>query len=311
MMFLTKLHLSVQVILIFGLFSLLEAQENAPDALNTSANGPDYMTLLDDDWELKAGDRLVYEVLEEREEEPLLLVINGNGELLVPLIGRVEAQGKTSKKLAYEIKSKLEEEFFHRATVVISQRQEDRNRGRISVIGEVRRQGEQIIPVDAPLTLSQAIMQSGGFSAEANQAKISIVGQGEQQARMEIDLGAMLESGDLSQDPILKPGDSVIVPRSDQSKNQVYVLGAVNAPGLYSIRGSNFTLSQVILMAEGFTRFARKNKVRLISSDSNGEKTELEVDVGKILQGGDRGEDPVIKPGDMVIVDEKMISFTG
>ncbi|HKK18261.1 MAG TPA: SLBB domain-containing protein, partial [Opitutales bacterium] len=98
---------------------------------------------------------------------------------------------------------------------------------------------------------------------------------------------------------------------ADQSQNQVYVLGAVNAPGLYPIRGSNFTLSQVILMAEGFTRFARKNKVRLISKDGDGEKTEREIDVGKILEGGDRGEDPVIRPGDMVIVDEKMISFTG
>jgi polysaccharide export outer membrane protein len=268
------------------------------------------MTLLDDDWELKSGDRLVYEVLEEREEEPRLLVINGSGELLVPLIGRVEAEGKTSKELAYEIKEELEKEFFHRATVVISQREEDRNRGRVSVIGEVRRQGEHIIPVDAPLTLSQAIMQSGGFSAEADRTKVSVVGQGEEQARLEMDLGAMLESGDLSQDPVLRAGDSVIVPRADQSQSQVYVLGAVNAPGLYAIRGNNFTLSQVILMAEGFTRFARKNKVRLISNQESGEKTEREIDVGKILEGGDRAEDPVVRPGDMVIVEEKMISFT-
>jgi len=291
-----------------GLTGLFGAEDSQAPA---ESNDPDYMTLLDDDWQLKAGDRVVYEVLEERVEEPLLLVVNGSGELLVPLIGRVEAKGKTSKTLAYEIKEELEKEFFHRATVVISQREEDRNRGRVSVIGEVRRQGEQIIPVDAPLTLSQAIMQSGGFSLEADRTKVSVVGRGEEQARLEIDLGAMLESGDLSQDPILQAGDAVIVPRADQSQNQVYVLGAVNAPGLYPIRGSNFTLSQVILMAEGFTRFARKNKVRLISKDGDGEKTEREIDVGKILEGGDRGEDPVIRPGDMVIVDEKMISFTG
>lgn len=308
-MFVAKSNFFFLFLLFVGWSAALAAEEGSAPAADN--NDPDYMTLLDDDWELKAGDRLVYEVLEEREEEPLLLVINGSGELLVPLVGRVEAQGKTSKKLAYEIKSKLEEDFFHRATVVIMQRQEDRNRGRISVIGEVRRQGEQIIPVDAPLTLSQAIMQSGGFSDEANRSRVSIVGQGEQQARLEIDLGAILESGDLSQDPVLRPGDSIIVPRADQSQNQVYVLGAVNAPGLYSIRGSNFTLSQVILMAEGFTRFARKNKVRLISTDKNGEKTESEFNVGKILDGGDREDDPVIKPGDMVIVDEKMISFTG
>lgn len=309
MMFDSQLRFLLLLFLTLGLAPASMPGESAESP--AASSDPNYMTLLDDDWELKAGDRLVYEVLEEREEEPLLLVINGNGELLVPLVGRVDAKGKTSKKLAYEIKEELEKEFFHRATVVISQREEDRNRGRVSVIGEVRRQGEQIIPVDAPLTLSQAIMQSGGFSAEADRTKVSVVGQGEQQARLEMDLGAMLESGDLSQDPLLRAGDAVIVPRADQSQSQVYVLGAVNAPGLYSIRGNNFTLSQVILMAEGFTRFARKNKVRVISRDSNGEKTEREVDVGKILDGGDRGEDPVVKPGDMVIVEEKMISFTG
>lgn len=308
-MFVSQPKFLVFLFLILGWGTPLLAEEAA--GASAASNDPDYMTLLDDDWKLKAGDRVVYEVLEEREEEPLLLVVNGSGELLVPLIGRMEAQGKTSKTLAYEIKEELEKEFFHRATVVISQREEDRNRGRVSVIGEVRRQGEQIIPVDSPLTVSQAIMQSGGFSSEADRTKVSVVGKGEEQARLEIDLGAMLESGDLSQDPVLRPGDAVIVPRADQSQSQVYVLGAVNAPGLYSIRGSNFTLSQVILMAEGFTRFARKNKVRLVSKDSQGEKTEREVDVGQILDGGDRGEDPVIRPGDMVIVDEKMISFSG
>jgi protein involved in polysaccharide export with SLBB domain len=121
----------------------------------------------------------------------------------------------------------------------------------------------------------------------------------------------MLERGDLSKDPILKSGDVVIIPRADQANSQVYVLGAVESPGLYSILGSKYTLSQVILMADGFTRFARTTKVRLVTTDENGAKTEIEVNVGKILQGGDRAEDPIVKPGDMVIVEEKMISFTG
>ncbi|MGJ8651407.1 MAG: polysaccharide biosynthesis/export family protein [Opitutaceae bacterium] len=275
------------------------------------AAAPSQMSLLDDDWELQIGDRLIYEVLEERAEEPLLLSINGNGELLLPLVGSFPAEGKTSKELAHEIKVKLEQEFFHRATVVIMQREEDRNRGRVTVIGEVKRQGEQLIPVDSPLTLSQAIMQSGGFTLYADQGKVSVVGAGQDEARIEIDIGTMLSQGNLSQDPVLLSGDSVIVPRADQANSQVYVLGAVNSPGLYSILGSKFTLSQVILMADGFTRFARKTKVRLITTDESGEKKEIEVNVGKILDGGDRAEDPVIKPGDMVIVEEKMISFSG
>lgn len=287
-------------------------QQEAPAQESPASRpAPTQMSLLDDDWELQIGDRLVYEVLEERAEEPLLLSINGKGNLLVPLIGSIPAEGKTSKALAFEIKEALEHDFFHRATIVITQREEDRNRGRITVIGEVKRQGEQLIPADAPLTLSQAIMLSGGFTLLANQSKVSVVGAGSDEARVEIDLGAMLAEGNLSQDPVLRSGDAIIVPREDQANSQVYVLGAVNKPGLYSILGSKFTLSQVVLMAEGFTRFARQNKVRLVTTDDAGNKKETIVNVGSILDGGDRGEDPVIKAGDMVIVDEKMISFTG
>lgn len=284
--------------------------ENTSAVAAVNSEEPTQMSLLDDDWELKNGDRLVYQVLEER-EEPLLLAINGNGDLLVPLVGTIPAAGKTSKELAYEVKEMLEKEFFHRATVVISQREEDRNRGRVTVIGEVKRQGEQLIPVDAPLTLSQAILQGGGFTLYANRGMVSVVSAGQEEPRLEMDLGSMMESGDFSQDPVLQAGDVVIVPREDQANSQVYVLGAVNSPGLYSILGSKFTLSQVILMADGFTRFARSNKVRHITTDESGEKVENEVDVGKVLEGGDRSLDPVVKPGDMVIVDEKMISFTG
>lgn len=279
-------------------------------AANATGAEPTQMGLLDDDWELQIGDRLVYQVLEEQEEE-VLLAVNGNGELLVPLLGSFPAEGKTSKDLAYEIKQELEVDFFHRATVLITQREVDRNRGRVKVIGEVNRQGEQLIPVDSPLTLSQAVLAAGGFTLKADESKVSVVSAGQEQPRIEIDLGEMLKSGDFSRDPFLTSGDVVIVARADQAGNQVYVLGAVNSPGLYSIRGSQFTLSQVILMAEGFTRFAKKTKVRLVSKNDRGEKVESLVNVDKILDGGDRDDDPVVKPGDMIIVEEKMISFTG
>lgn len=284
------------------------AEDTQPELI---LDDPTQMSLLDDDWELKVGDRIIYEVLEEQ-EEPALLTVNGNGELLLPLIGLVGAEGKTSKALAYEIKAALEVDFFHRATVVIAQREGDRNRGRITVIGEVKRPGEQLIPADSPLTLSQAILLSGGFSLYANRADVSLVrgDPGSQQAT-KVDVGAMHQSGDFSQDQILMPGDVILVSREDQLGKQVYVLGAVESPGLYPTLGNKITISQAILMADGFTRFAKKSKVRLITTNEKGEREESVVNVGKVLEGGDRSNDPEVKPGDMIIVDEKMISFTG
>ena len=160
----------------------VEATAPAAHVANTGVSAdaaPTQMALLDDDWELQIGDRLVYQVMEEQEEE-LLLAVNGNGELLVPLLGSIAAKGKTSKGLAYEIKKELEVDFFYRATVLISQREADRNRGRVKVIGQVNRQGEQLIPADSPLTLSQAILASGGFTLHADQSKVSVVSAGQE-----------------------------------------------------------------------------------------------------------------------------------
>ncbi|MFW6217708.1 MAG: polysaccharide biosynthesis/export family protein, partial [Verrucomicrobiota bacterium] len=208
---------------------------------------PSQMELLDDEWEFKTGDRLIYEVQEERAEEPMLLSVNARGEVLVPLVGSIPAEGKTSKELAYELKAELEKDFFHRATVLITQREEDRNRGRITVIGEVNKQGEQLIPVDAPLTVSQAILQGGGFTATADRSNVSVVTDGEDEPRAEIDVGAMMDSGDFSEDPMLQAGDVVIVPRANQVDSKVYVLGAVQTPGLLTIRENEATISQVVM----------------------------------------------------------------
>ena len=288
----------------------VSAEEATTVAPVVSDENPNQMSLLDDEWQLKVGDRVIYEVLEEQ-EDPGILIVNGNGQLLVPLIGLVLAEGKTSRDLAYEIKKELEVDFFYRATVLISQRQEDRNRGRVAVLGEVNRPGEQIIPPDAPLSLTQALLLAGDFTLDADRSNVTVVREGSSEESQIVDVDSMRRSGDFSGDVLMRAGDMVIVSKSDAMERHVYVLGAVESPGLYPLVSENATLSQMILVANGFTRFAKKNRVRLIKTDENGEQQETEVNVGKILDGGARDNDPVVESGDMIIVDEKMISFTG
>ncbi len=288
-----------------------EADSSAVESTSDVAASPNQMSLLDDEWQLKVGDRVIYEVLEEQ-EDPGILIVNGNGQLLVPLVGLIPAEGKTSRQLAYEIKKELEVDFFYRATVLISQRQEDRNRGRVAILGEVNRPGEQVIPPDSPLSLTQALLLAGDFTLEADRSNVTVVrgGTGSEESQI-VDVDAMRRSGDFSSDVLMQAGDMVIVSRSDELERHVYVLGAVQTPGLYPLVSEKVTLSQMILVADGFTRFAKKNRVRLIKTDENGDQQETEVNVGKILDGGARDNDPIVESGDMIIVDEKMISFTG
>lgn len=311
MYFYFRLFVTIFSLLFAAVFTVSGEVGSASVEVAEADTSPNQMSLLDDEWQLKVGDRVIYEVLEEQ-EDPGILIVNGNGQLLVPLIGLVEAEGKTSRQLAYEMKEALEVDFFYRATVLISQRQEDRNRGRVAILGEVNRPGEQIIPPDAPLSLTQALLLAGDFTLDADKSNVTVVrgGTGSEESIV-VDVDAMRRSGDFSADVLMRAGDMVIISRSDELERHVYVLGAVESPGLYPLVSEKVTLSQMILVADGFTRFAKKTRVRLIKTDENGEQQETEVNVGKILDGGARDNDPIVESGDMIIVDEKMISFTG
>ena len=93
------------------------------------------MSLLDDEQLMRVGDRLTYSVLEER-ERPQILFVHDRGEVDVPLIGRVSALGKTCRTVAYEMKSLLEVDFYHRATVLIDFPLISNSRGEVVILGE-------------------------------------------------------------------------------------------------------------------------------------------------------------------------------
>jgi len=73
----------------------------------------------DDKYKLRAGDRVAFQIVEDR-DAPKSLVVADSGELDLPYIGRAAAVEKTCKQLAGELKGQLEKEYYYRATVVIA-----------------------------------------------------------------------------------------------------------------------------------------------------------------------------------------------
>src|SRR4029077_9005573 len=59
------------------------------------------MSVLDDKKRLGPDDFVSFRVVEDRDNESQRLRVNDNGELEVPYIGLVPAQGKTCRELAY------------------------------------------------------------------------------------------------------------------------------------------------------------------------------------------------------------------
>jgi polysaccharide export outer membrane protein len=108
---------------------------------------------------------------------------------------------------------------------------------RVYVVGEVRNPG--VLPLDdLPLTIADAISLSGGLTPEAYKSGVNVSRGGEVFA---IDLKALYDYADGSQNLLLKHGDIVNV--LDRSQQKVFVMGEVFRPASVEIVNGHLSLA--------------------------------------------------------------------
>ena len=170
------------------------------------------MAALDDKKRLGSNDYVSFRVVEDRDNESQRLRVSDNGELEVPYIGMVPAEGKTCKELANNIKAALEREYYYHATVILAlDRVSEKSRGRIYVYGSVRGQGPQEIPADESYTVSKAVIRAGGFGDFANKRKVKVTRKNGKD--FTVDLKRVIEEGKTEEDVVLQPDDQIYVPQ--------------------------------------------------------------------------------------------------
>ena len=170
------------------------------------------MSVLDDKKRLGTDDFVSFRVVEDRDNLSQRLRVNDNGELEVPYIGLVPAQGKTCRELAYNIKAALEKEYYYHATVILAvDKVSEKSRGKIYVYGAVKSQGPQEIPTDETYTVSKAIIRAGGFGDFADKRKIKLTRKDGQD--LVVDLKRIIEQGHTEDDVVLRPDDQIYVPQ--------------------------------------------------------------------------------------------------
>lgn len=132
--------------------------------------------------------------------------VDGDGQLNLPLVGAVDALGRTPPQLAAEVERAYATRYVRdpNVTIQITTPQSQR----VVVSGEVREAG--VFPVQGRLTLVQAIAQAQGLSDNANAGNVVVLRQTQgQQTAARFDLRE-IQAGRLA-DPELAPGDTVIV----------------------------------------------------------------------------------------------------
>lgn len=170
------------------------------------------MSVLDDKKRLGTNDFVSFRVVEDRDNDSQRLRVNDNGELEVPYVGLVPAQGRTCKELAYSIKGLLEKEYYYHATVILAvDRVSEKSRGRIYVYGSVKGQGPQELPADESYTVSKAVIRAGGFGDFANKRKVKVTRKNGHD--VVVDLKRIIEEGHTEEDVVLAPDDQIFVPQ--------------------------------------------------------------------------------------------------
>ena len=206
----------------------------SPKAANTnlSSTPPEEVggVVLDDRHKLVPGDKLSFQILEDRHlpnldnnrattppvDQSKALIVADTGELDVPYVGRVNVSGKTCKEVAAELKTLLEKDYYYRATVVLGLDQMSRVLGRVYVWGEVRTQGPVEIPANETLTASKAILRAGGFNDWAKKTKVKVIrapAEGGAKQDIYVDMEEVLKEGKMEKDVPLQPDDMIVVPR--------------------------------------------------------------------------------------------------
>jgi polysaccharide export outer membrane protein len=225
--------------------------------------------------------------------------VTPSGEITVPLIqDPIVAAGLSPSKLAEVIKDDLKKAGMVEHAHVSVQVHKSRLHA-IAIAGAVKR--PQMYPVFGRTTVLDALSQAEGLDTTAGNTAIitrgalagSEVGKpgAEQQASLEanktvkIDLKALLEDGDPTQNVYLYPGDRITVQRA----GIVYVVGAVNKAGGYVLANDReeMTILKAVALAMNVTSTAVPKKTLIIRKNPKvpGASEDIPVPLDKILSG--------------------------
>jgi polysaccharide export outer membrane protein len=170
-------------------------------------------------------------------------VVQADGTVFYPHVGVVPVAGKTLPEIRQALTERLRK--------VVQGPQLDVRvaafRGqRIHVAGEVVAPGAYPIS-DVPLRVADAISVAKGFTPTAYPSSVTLVRRG---VGVRLDLRALFEDGDASQNWLLQDGDIVHV--ASAAQNKVFVLGEVRKPSSKLMTRGRMTLAEAIGDAEGF-----------------------------------------------------------
>ena len=246
---------------------------------------------LDKDYIIGPEDLLEIQVWGNKDLNQTVFV-RPDGRTSLPLVGEIGVAGKTVQQLQDHLTNVYEKTVKGAVVTVIVK--EIRSRP-VYFVGGFGKPG--VMQLTRELTLLQAISVVGGVVPNADAEK-GFVLRGEK--RIPIDFNRLVQRGDMSQNPKLEPGDSVVVPLADA----VYVNGEVKAPGAVKYTG-DLTILKAITQVGGLTPLAAAGRVDVLRGNAE-KKERIRVDVDKMMRSPDENPDIRLQPNDIIFVPQRL-----
>jgi len=231
------------------------------------------------DYSVGPGDELLIRVWGALDME-VRAVVDRTGQITIPQVGTFSVLGIKAAELDRHVRSKIGRVFRNfEVNVTLGQLRSMQ----VYVVGHARQPGTYVL--SSLSTLVNALFASGGPSATGSMRHVQLKRKGVLVG--ELDLYDFINKGDNSGDVRLQPGDIIVIPPAGA---RVAVLGTVNTPAVYELKGAEASVAEVLAWGGGLpviasTRMASlehiqpsastARSVTQISLDSVGQATRL------------------------------------
>jgi len=227
--------------------------------------------------------------------------VGPDGRISLPVVGSFRCAGLTRDEAGTAIAETLTPYYPDLAVTV---RVEQYLSNQLAVLGDVNAPGAYVFP--SPPTLLSAISRAGGVTPRETAldapTRCSVL-RG-RDALIRIELGELLERGNLSLNIPLRADDVLYVKHADDEI--VYVLGEVANPGVYPVN-PGMSLLDAIAVAGGLTEDSQPEELLLLRTIDG---TQVEIDMEKLLEG-DLALNLSLQEGDIVFAPRSGIATFG
>jgi polysaccharide export outer membrane protein len=242
---------------------------------------------------------------EEINEKPFR--IDGDGNINLPLVGRIHASGMTLQELEADLVKKLRE-YIREPQVFVNIVQF--RSAPVYFMGLFARPG--IYPLQGNRTLLEMLASVGGMLPNASRHLTitrheeygpiplpgAIVDAEKKISTVEISFGSLRENINPAENILLQPYDVISVGRAEN----VYVNGEVlKISGIELGERDSISVLQALSQSGGFTKDAKRDKVRILRAiEGTNRRTVIEVNAKALFEG--KGIDVPLFPNDIVYV---------